>query len=286
MLINSIPLLEAKDSSEIENIVTTNDALFREASLGDADATSDTKEAAQYRKALHQGYQTLSQRPVSTRLAVDICQAITGKAYDIRKTPSTTLKNSLTGEVVYTPPAGEARLRELLANWERFINEQHDLDPLVRMAVQHYQFEAIHPFGDGNGRTGRILNVLCLIQDGVLDLPTPISAGTYCVPVLTTTGCSVACHFAFGMGALAALHADRDRNDVGLDQPEDQGHPQPDGRDRGLHAQERAQDLLARAGGADVHPDPIAASPISSSAALPSGTGPPRCSRSWCASEF
>ena len=139
---------------------------------GDADATSDTKEAAQYRKALHQGYQTLSQRPVSTRLAVDICQAITGKAYDIRKTPSTTLKNSLTGEVVYTPPAGEARLRELLANWERFINEQHDLDPLVRMAVQHYQFEAIHPFGDGNGRTGRILNVLCLIQDGVLDLPT------------------------------------------------------------------------------------------------------------------
>lgn len=177
VLINSIPLLEAKDSSEIENIVTTNDALFREASLGDNSAVPPTtreaaKEAAQYRAALHQGFQSLATRPVSTRLAVEICQAVTSKAYDIRQTPSTTLKNAATGEVVYTPPAGEAVLRELLANWERFINEPGELDPVVRMAVQHYQFEAIHPFGDGNGRTGRILNVLCLIQDGLLDLPT------------------------------------------------------------------------------------------------------------------
>jgi Fic family protein len=172
VLINSIPLLEAKDSSEIENIVTTNDALFREVSLGDGDAAPATKEAAQYRTALYQGYQTLSARPVSTRLAVEICRTVTGKQYDVRQTPSTTLKNSITGEVVYTPPAGAERLRDFLANWERFINEQHELDPLVRMAVQHYQFEAIHPFGDGNGRTGRILNVLCLIQDGLLDLPT------------------------------------------------------------------------------------------------------------------
>lgn len=172
VLINSIPLLEAKDSSEIENIVTTNDALFREVSLGDGDATPATKEAAQYRTALYQSFQALKARPVSTRLAVEVCRVVTGKGYDVRQTPSTTLKNSHTGEIVYTPPVGESRLRELLANWERFINEQQELDPLVRMAVQHYQFEAIHPFADGNGRTGRILNVLCLIQDGVLDLPT------------------------------------------------------------------------------------------------------------------
>jgi Fic family protein len=177
VLINSIPLLEAKDSSEIENIVTTNDALFREANLGDSSAApaaeaEAAKEAAQYRAALHHGFQSLSTRPVSTRLAVEICQTVTSKTYDVRQTPSTTLKNAATGEVVYTPPAGEAPLRELLANWERFINEPSEFDPLVRMAVQHYQFEAIHPFGDGNGRTGRILNVLCLIQDGLLDLPT------------------------------------------------------------------------------------------------------------------
>jgi Fic family protein len=177
VLINSIPLLEAKDSSEIENIVTTNDALFREASFGSSSAVPSAtgeaaKEAAQYHAALYQGYQSLATRPVSTRLAVEICQAVTNKAYDIRQTPSTTLKNAITGEIVYTPPAGEATLRELLTNWERFVNEPGELDPLVRMAVQHYQFEAIHPFGDGNGRTGRILNVLCLIQDGLLDLPT------------------------------------------------------------------------------------------------------------------
>ena len=177
VLINSIPLLEAKDSSEIENIVTTNDALFREASLGDAGTApaptgEAAKEAAQYRAALYQGYKSLTTRPVSTRLAVEICRTVTGKAYDVRQTPSTTLKNAATGEVVYTPPAGEATLRELLANWERFVNDPSEVDPLVRMAVQHYQFEAIHPFGDGNGRTGRILNVLCLIQDGLLDLPT------------------------------------------------------------------------------------------------------------------
>jgi Fic family protein len=103
---------------------------------------------------------------------VEICRAITGIDLDIRRTPGTTLTNSHTGEVIYTPPEGEARLRELLANWERFAHESPDLDPLVRMAVLHYQFEAIHPFADGNGRTGRILNVLGLMQEGLLDLPT------------------------------------------------------------------------------------------------------------------
>lgn len=172
VLIHAIPNLEARASSAIENIVTTNDALFRQASLGDDEATPATKEAARYRTALYEGVETLKNRPLSTRIAVDVCRAITGIGLDIRRTPGTTLANSHTGEVIYTPPEGEAHLREMLSNWEKFAHGSPELDPLVRMAVLHYQFEAIHPFPDGNGRTGRILNVLSLIQDGLLDSPT------------------------------------------------------------------------------------------------------------------
>jgi Fic family protein len=172
VLIHTIPNLEARASSEIENIVTTNDALFREASLGDDRATPATKEAARYRTALYEGVEALKSKPLSTNIAVDVCRTIKGAQLDIRRTPGTTLRSSQTGEVIYTPPEGETHLRELLANWERFIHESAQLDPLVRMAVQHYQFEAIHPFPDGNGRTGRILNILALIQDGLLDRQT------------------------------------------------------------------------------------------------------------------
>ncbi len=172
VLFHTIPNLEARASSEIENIVTTNDALFREASLQDDRATPATKEAARYRTALYDGVEALKTRPLSTNIAIGVCRTIKGVDLDIRRTPGTTLRNSHTGEVIYTPPEGEAHLRALLANWERFIHESAGLDPLVRMAVQHYQFEAIHPFPDGNGRTGRILNILCLIQDGLLDRPT------------------------------------------------------------------------------------------------------------------
>jgi Fic family protein len=172
VLIHTIPNLEARASSEIENIVTTNDALFREYNLGDAEASPQTKEAARYRTALYDGEEALKTHPLSTRIAVEVCRTITGIKLDVRRTPGTTLTNTHTGEIIYTPPEGEAHLRELLANWERFIHESGDLDALVRMAVQHYQFEAIHPFPDGNGRTGRILNILGLIQDGLLDRPT------------------------------------------------------------------------------------------------------------------
>ena len=172
VLIHTIPNLEARASSEIENVVTTNDALFREASLGDGHATPATKETARYRAALYEGVEALKKRPLSTDIAVDVCRTIKGVQLDIRRTPGTTLRSSHTGEVIYTPPEGETHLRKLLANWERFIHESKQLDPLVRMAVQHYQFEAIHPFPDGNGRTGRILNILGLIQDGLLDRPT------------------------------------------------------------------------------------------------------------------
>ncbi len=172
VLVHAIPNLEARDSSAVENIVTTNDALFREASLGNGEAAPATKEAARYRNAVYAAIEAVKARPLSTRIAVEICRTITGIDLDIRRTPGTTLTNSHTGEVIYTPPEGEERLRELLANWERFANDSPGLDPLVRMAVLHYQFEAIHPFPDGNGRTGRILNILSLMQDGLLDLPT------------------------------------------------------------------------------------------------------------------
>jgi len=172
VLINTIPLLEAKDSSEIENIVTTNDALFREASQADETGDPATKEALRYRAALFSGYEALKSRPLTARTAIDVCSHIKGVDMDIRKTPGTDLKNRLTGEVIYTPPEGENVLRDLLGNWEAFANADDDIDPLIRMAALHYQFEAIHPFSDGNGRTGRILNILVLIQAGLLDIPT------------------------------------------------------------------------------------------------------------------
>ena len=171
MLINTLPLLEAKDSSEIENIVTTADQLFQYAQGGDNLANAATKEALRYRTALYMGYQSLATRPLCTATAVEVCRTINAADLDIRRTPGTQLINDRTGEVIYTPPEGEACLRDLLANWERFLHNQTDLDPLVRMAVGHYQFEAIHPFTDGNGRTGRVLNILYLIQADLLTLP-------------------------------------------------------------------------------------------------------------------
>ena len=170
VLINLIPLLEAKDSSEIENIVTTTDKLFQHAH-DDGQADAATKEALRYRSALHQGYRHLAERPLCTATAVEICRTIKGVDMDIRRTPGTQLANDRTGETIYTPPEGEQRLRDLLANWERFLHNATDIDPLVRMAVCHYQFEAIHPFIDGNGRTGRVINILYLIQEDLLTLP-------------------------------------------------------------------------------------------------------------------
>lgn len=171
VLINTIPLLEAQASSEIENIVTTTDQLFRFMDSRDGNLDSDTKEALRYQSALHRGYQALEDRPLCTAIAVEVCQIIKDTGLDIRRVPGTQLANSVTGEVIYTPPAGEALIRDKLANWERFLHQQTDLDPLVRMAVGHYQFEAIHPFTDGNGRTGRILNILYLVDQGLLKLP-------------------------------------------------------------------------------------------------------------------
>ncbi len=170
MLINTLPLLEARASSEIENIVTTADKLFRHLQA-DAGADPATKEALRYRRALLEGVQALKNRPLTTRTAEAICTHIKGVEMTVRKVPGTALANDATGAVVYTPPEGEARIRDLLANWERFLHEEEAIDPLVRMAAAHYQFEAIHPFTDGNGRTGRVVNSLFLVEQGLLPLP-------------------------------------------------------------------------------------------------------------------
>lgn len=170
ILINTLPLLEARASSEIENIVTTTDRLFQFRSL-DTQADPATKEALRYGTALLEGFRSLGRRPLCTRTAEEICSQIKGIDMKVRSVPGTALANDRTGEVIYTPPVGEDRLRTLLGNWETFLHGNAELDPLIRMAVAHYQFEAIHPFTDGNGRTGRILNSLFLISEGLLTLP-------------------------------------------------------------------------------------------------------------------
>lgn len=171
VLINTIPLREAKDSSAIENIVTTDDKLFRYAAMQEQDADPNTKETLRYRTALHEGYRNIRSRPLTTATAVKICQTIRGIDLDIRNMSGTALKNSATGKIIFTPPEGERLLRDQLGNWEAFLHANTEIDPLIRMAVGHYQFEAIHPFTDGNGRTGRVLNILFLISENILDIP-------------------------------------------------------------------------------------------------------------------
>lgn len=169
MLVNTLPMLESQASSAIENIVTTTDKLF-EHQHRDDHADPATKEALRYSQAMFEGFRSLEKQPLTTRTAEEICSKIKGREIRIRKVRGTALANGA-GEVVYTPPVGEDLLRSLLSNWEKFIHNEQELDPLVRMAVGHYQFEAIHPFTDGNGRTGRVLNSLFLINEKLLTIP-------------------------------------------------------------------------------------------------------------------
>lgn len=172
LLVNSVVLQEAKDSSEIENIVTTNDALFRAFSADTQQVDTATKEVLRYREALWEGYHALRTRQVlSTNLFVTIMQRIKETQAGIRNTPGTTISNSTDGKVVYTPPEGERAIRNKLKNLEEFIHKEDDLTPLVKLALVHYQFEAIHPFDDGNGRAGRIVNILFLVLYELLELP-------------------------------------------------------------------------------------------------------------------
>ena len=171
VLVNALPLLEARASSEIENIVTTTDKLFEFADVAEDKADAATKEALRYRTALYEGTKMVQRRMLTTDMAIQIVSIVKGVELDLRAESGTTLKNRASGEVIYTPPVGQKRLQAMLDNWAEFMRQSTDIDPLVRMAVQHYQFEAIHPFADGNGRTGRILNILFLVEQGLLDSP-------------------------------------------------------------------------------------------------------------------
>jgi len=172
VLINTLPLLEAQASSEIENIVTTTDKLFQYADdMSSPQIDPSTKEALRYRAAIREGFEKIKNRPSNTVLAEQICSTLRGIDMTVRKVPGTTLSNQVTGEIIYTPPVGESLLRDKLSNWENFLHGDDGIDPLIKMAVGHYQFEAIHPFTDGNGRTGRILNTLYLIEQNLLTLP-------------------------------------------------------------------------------------------------------------------
>lgn len=171
ILIDSLILQEAKASSEIENIITTNDALFKAFSAKSGKIDSATKEVLRYRQALWEGFNALKKRPLSTNLFVSLFQTIKQSDASIRMMPGTAIKNMGTGKIVYTPPEGENIIRDKLKNIEEFIHADDEIDPLIKLALIHYQFEAIHPFPDGNGRTGRIINILFLASKGLLDLP-------------------------------------------------------------------------------------------------------------------
>jgi Fic family protein len=171
LFLDTIHLQEAKASSEIENIITTNDDLYQAVVADKKLDNLATKEVISYKEAIWLGFNRLKEKPfITTNLCIEIVQCIKQNTAGIRTTPGTTLSNTK-GEVIYTPPSGEEVIREKMANLEIFINENNTIDPLIKMAISHYQFEAIHPFSDGNGRTGRILLLLQLKLEQLLDIP-------------------------------------------------------------------------------------------------------------------
>ena len=170
ILLDTLGIQEAKDSSEIENIITTHDELY--ASQPDAAASPAAKEVRHYVSALRVGYEAVRDSGLirlETVLAVQ--SELEQNRAGLRKLPGTVLKNEATGQVIYEPPQDAAKVAALMGNLIDFIHADDGLDPLLRMAITHHQFESIHPFYDGNGRTGRILNLLMLQRDGLLDLP-------------------------------------------------------------------------------------------------------------------
>ena len=171
LFIDTIHLKEAKASSEIENIITTNDELYETSVAEKKIINPAAKEILSYKRALFKGLKEIERKPfITTNLCISIVQEIKKNTSSIRKTPGTALLNSK-GQTIYTPPSGEGVIRTKLANLEKFINEYHKIDPLIKLAILHYQFEAIHPFLDGNGRTGRILLLLYLKLEKLLEIP-------------------------------------------------------------------------------------------------------------------
>jgi Fic family protein len=171
IIINTLILQEAKDSSEIENIITTHDELYI-STVDSSNISQATKEVNSYAKALKEGFLLVDEHKLLLiKHIVKIQSILENNDAGIRKQSGTVLKNAATGEVIFTPPQEEEEIKSLLANLEEYINTKDDIDPLIKMAVIHYQFESIHPFYDGNGRTGRILNILYLVLSDLLDIP-------------------------------------------------------------------------------------------------------------------
>ncbi len=171
VLLNSVFLREAKASSEVENIITTDDELFQAMAEPEKHISGESKEVLHYVEAVWYGMELIKKQPLSTNIFVQVVQTIKKNRAGIRQHLGTSIKNEKTGEIVYVPPEGEQIIREKLHNLEKFLHENQELDPLIKMAIAHYQFEAIHPFSDGNGRTGRIINLLYLVQSGLLKTP-------------------------------------------------------------------------------------------------------------------
>lgn len=172
MLINAIVLQEAKGSSEIENIITTQDELYRALTVNKATLSSATKEVVNYRKAIFYGFDILKKQGfLRVNDIIGIQQKLIDNDAGIRSTPGTVLKNDKTGEIVYTPPQDKAEILDLLSNFITHFNDNSELSPLINLAILHYQFESIHPFYDGNGRTGRIINILYLILNDLIEIP-------------------------------------------------------------------------------------------------------------------
>lgn len=172
ILINAVTINEAKDSSAIENIITTHDELYKAMSQTGYKNPA-AKEVVSYRTALWYGYQLVKEREmITSNMIIDLHSQIKNNRAGIRKLPGTVLKNEATDEIIYTPPIGEKEILGLMSNLEKYIHDDLDgVDPLIKLAVIHYQFESIHPFYDGNGRTGRILNILYLVLKDLLDSP-------------------------------------------------------------------------------------------------------------------
>lgn len=173
MLVNAIVLQEAKDSSEIENIITTQDELYKALTVKNTNITPETKEVVNYRRAIFVGFDIIQKNGfLRVNDIVTIQQELIENTAGVRSTPGTVLKNDKTGEVVYTPPQDKQEILELLSNFiVHYNHNEQDLNPLINLAILHYQFESIHPFYDGNGRTGRILNILYLILNGLIEIP-------------------------------------------------------------------------------------------------------------------
>ena len=174
ILINTLGLQEAKDSSAIENIITTHDDLYKSSLSLSSFNSLEAKEVQNYISALKTGYQLITETGLLTnRIILQVQEILENNKAGFRKLPGTTLKNLATGKTIYTPPQDYEEILQLMINLESYINEPKicDCDPLVKMAIIHYQFESIHPFYDGNGRTGRILNILYLIMEKLQTLP-------------------------------------------------------------------------------------------------------------------